>query len=46
MLLYGFQMILIKSDRKTTKSRDNTYSPLMSKKKKKKEVNNILAEPY
>lgn len=45
MLLYGFQMILIKSDRKTTKSRDNTYSPLI-RKKKKKEVNNILAEPY
>ena len=43
--MYGFQMILIKSDRKTTKSRDNTYSSLISK-KKKKEVNNILAEPY
>jgi len=36
MLLYGFQMILIKSDRKKKKTRDKTYSPLMSKKKKKK----------
>ena len=43
MLLYGFQMILIKPDRKTIKSRDNIYSPL---KRKKKKVNNILAEPY
>ena len=34
-------MILIKPSRKTT-SRDNTYDPLM----RKKEVNNILAEPY
>ena len=34
MLLYGFRMILIKPDRKTTKSRHSTYNPLMRKKKK------------